>query len=84
MPFAHRNTINFLGMSSRRDYLVWREKNGFFTALTRGERILRTWSVATGKLLYEDKHQSLHNEIECDQFEVYVANKLDENHQDKS
>jgi hypothetical protein len=33
LPFPHRNTINFIGMGSKKDYLIWREKNGFFTAL---------------------------------------------------
>ena len=54
LPFSHRNTINFLGMSAKMDYLIWREKNGFFTAFdTNGT--LRTWSLATGKLLYQYK-----------------------------
>ena len=54
LPFAHRNTINFLGMGVRQDYLIWREINGYFTALSN-EGILRTWSVGSGKLLYRYK-----------------------------
>ena len=54
LPIAHRNTINFLGMGVRQDYLIWREKNGFFTALGKNGN-LRTWSVASGKLLYRYK-----------------------------
>ena len=34
LPFSHRNTINLLGMSIREDYLIWREKNGFFSAMS--------------------------------------------------
>lgn len=33
LPFPHRNTINFLGMGEKKDYLIWREKDGFFTGL---------------------------------------------------
>ena len=47
LPFAHRNTIEFLGMQPREEYLIWREKNGFFTALDK-HGLLRTWSVASG------------------------------------
>lgn len=31
----HRNNINFLGMRKKSDYLIWREKNGFFTAMDK-------------------------------------------------
>ena len=41
-------------MGVRQDYLIWREKNGFFTALST-DGFLRTWSVASGKLLYRYK-----------------------------
>jgi len=33
LPFPHRNTINLLGLGPKSEYLIWREKNGFFTAL---------------------------------------------------
>ena len=43
--------INMVGMGQRHEYLIWRHKNGFFTALDKqGE--LYTWSLLTGKLLY--------------------------------
>ena len=35
------------------DYLIWREKNGFFTALDRRGNLV-TWSLLTGKLLYKE------------------------------
>ena len=51
IPIPQLNIINFLGMTSMHDYLIWREKKGFFTALNyKGE--LNTWSILTGKLLY--------------------------------
>lgn len=50
LPFPHRNTINFIGMGHKKNYLIWREKNGFFTGLhNMGE--LRIWSIASGKFI---------------------------------
>ena len=40
-------------MSQMQDYLIWREKNGFFTALNKQGK-LTTWSTLTGKLLYKE------------------------------
>lgn len=53
MSFAHRNTINFLGMGPKQDYLIWREKDGFFAAFNAQTGKIQTWSIATGKQLYE-------------------------------
>ena len=53
IPFPHLNLINCVGMSNKHDYLIWREKNGFFTALDRHSN-LNTWSLATGKMLYSE------------------------------
>jgi hypothetical protein len=33
VPVPHRNTINFLGMKSKRNYIIWRESDGLLTAL---------------------------------------------------
>ena len=51
VPFPHLNLVNLVGMSQKQQYLIWREKHGFFTALNR-ENELQTWSLVTGKLLY--------------------------------
>jgi len=48
VPVPHRNTINFLGMQSKANYLIWRETNGIFTALDK-EGHLHAWSIDTGK-----------------------------------
>jgi hypothetical protein len=42
----------FFGSEEKKHYLIWREKNGFFTALKRDGR-LHTWSLVTGKHLFE-------------------------------
>jgi len=52
LPLIHRNTISFVGMLKKKNYLIWREKNGFFTALDVAGT-LRTWSILTGKHLFE-------------------------------
>ena len=53
IPFPHLNKINCVGMSYKQDYLIWREKNGFFTALDKRSNLL-TWSLINGKLLYSE------------------------------
>lgn len=48
VPIPHRNSINFLGMQPKSEYLIWRELNGTFTALDRKGR-LKAWVIGTGK-----------------------------------
>lgn len=48
VPVPHRNTINFLGMQPKSNYIIWRESNGMFTALDFNG-VIRTWIVSTGK-----------------------------------
>ena len=38
-------------MKNKHDYLIWREKKGFFTALDQSSQ-LTTWSLLTGNMLY--------------------------------
>ena len=54
VPYPHLNTINCIGMGPKDKYVIWRQKNGFFTALDKRSN-LRTWSLLTGKLLYNEK-----------------------------
>ena len=56
IPFPHLNLINCVGMGQKNEYLVWREKNGFFTALDKKSNLL-TWSLASGKLLYSEEQK---------------------------
>ena len=50
MPLVHRNTLSFVGMGSKQEYLVWLESEGEFTALDRAGR-LHAWSTVTGMKL---------------------------------
>ena len=54
LPFPHVNLVECIGMDQKSEYLVWREKNGFFTALDYFSNLF-TWSNVTGKLLYKEK-----------------------------
>ena len=57
MPHPHLNIINCVGMGQKHEYLMWRRKNGFFTALDKLGKLL-TWSLLNGKLLYiEDQNE---------------------------
>ena len=50
IPLVHRNTISFLGMLQRQDYLIMREYKETMTALSRyGE--ITSWSTRTGLIL---------------------------------
>ena len=70
--------MNFLGMGPKTDYLIWRESNGFFTALSRKGN-LTTWSIATGHILYSISVDSHLKEI-CKNFVLFSANKTDYSH----
>ena len=50
IPFPHLNLLNCVGMGHKSEYLIWREKNGFFTALNQ-EGVMTTWSVASGRMI---------------------------------
>ena len=53
IPYAHINLINCVGMANKHEYVIWREKNGFFTALDKHGN-LQTWSLISGKYLYNE------------------------------
>ena len=83
-PQVHRNIINLYGVSHKNDYLIWREKGGFFTAMDR-RGLVQTWSLATGHLLYNltdtiysklDQHQL----AKFEEYDVYYAAKEDESY----
>lgn len=63
-------------MGSKSDYLVWREKNGFFTALDRYGS-LRTWSLVSGKMIYLEKQQLDGATKNTKDYEVYTADEND-------
>ena len=76
IPVPHLNTINCIGMDNKHEYLIWRDKGTFFTALHKRRKILQTWSKLTGNLLYElHQDESLVNELE--NYNVYRANEQD-------
>jgi len=50
MPLPHRNTIKFFGMGKKKDYLLWYQSHGTFTALNKKFKV-QMWSTVTGKIL---------------------------------
>ena len=61
-------------MRCKEDYLIYREKNGFFTALCKKDITLKTWSLATGKLLYETNvKESLYGSESLSDYSKYYA-----------
>ena len=75
IPFPHLNILNCIGMGHSTEYLIWREKNGFFTALDkRGS--LHTWSLLNGKKLYSEVQEEDASRNYVRHYEVY---KTDDN-----
>lgn len=54
VPALHRNTIAFIGMAARKDYLATKVIKDKFIALDRKNHLF-CWSVVTGKLLKVNK-----------------------------
>lgn len=85
LPFPHRNTINFIGMGNKEEYLIWREKGGFFTGLHKSGE-LRIWSLGSGKFIGSKKKTDIPEE-RCpnkvnvssiyDQYEIYQGHPDD-------
>lgn len=72
IPFPHLNLIECVGMGLKKDYLVWREQNGFFSALDRRSNLL-TWSLVTGKMLYSENQAKDASSRNMEKYEVYRA-----------
>ena len=56
--------------------MIWREKNGFFTALDRKGKLL-TWSTINGKLLYNESCPGAGSEEKMKNYQVYRTDKDD-------
>ena len=76
VPFPHLNLLNCEGMGQKHEYLIWREKNGFFTALDRRSNLL-TWSLTSGKLLYSETQKEDASDVEMKNYHVYKSDQQD-------
>jgi hypothetical protein len=76
LPLPHRNTIELFGVERKSDYLVWREKLGFFTALNKNTLKLQTWALSSGKMITEEQ-LSMELTTLLRNYEVYQANQDD-------
>ena len=70
LPLPHLNLINCVGMDHKNEYMIWRERNGFFTALDRRSNLL-TWSLISGKMLYIEQQTRSGSESHMENYEVY-------------
>jgi hypothetical protein len=50
IPLLHRNTMSFIGMKNRKEFLATKVVDGKFIALSNKGK-LYTWDFITGKLL---------------------------------
>lgn len=57
-------------MKQKSEYIMWRAKNGFFSALNK-KGVLFTWSMIRGDLLYSHKKGKF--DIDVDDYEPYQA-----------
>lgn len=76
-PTVHRNLLNLNGIQEKVSYLIWREKGGFFSAMTKTGEI-QTWSLATGSKLYNLKHPSFGTQFA--DYEVYYTDDKDDSY----
>ena len=51
MPLVHRNSLNFIGMDRKKEYFIWLETDGEFTAMNKETGELQTWSTVSGKMI---------------------------------
>lgn len=50
LPIVHRNTIRFLGMKARQNYLIFREHGNFLSGYSRSGE-LTTWCKKSGQIV---------------------------------
>jgi len=70
------NVLNCVGMGLKHEYLIWRQNDGFFTALDRKSN-LHTWSTISGKMLYSEKQLGSASHDMIDNYEVYRSDIFD-------
>lgn len=77
LPIPHWNSLSFVGMGSKNQYLIWKDSiDGFFTAL-RSNGELVTWSSFTGKLLWEEPQDGHLSAQSLENYRVYRSDKYD-------
>ena len=76
IPLPHLNLLNCIGMGHKTEYMIWRQKNGFFTALDRHSNLL-TWSMITGKMLYRERQSGQASSPLMKKYAVYMADVND-------
>lgn len=57
MPLVHRNSLNFIGMDRKKEYFIWLETDGEFTAMNKDTGKLQSWSTVSGKMITKNHWQ---------------------------
>lgn len=75
MPVLHRNSIYFMGMGERSDYLVTKVIEDKFIALDKNN-FITTWSTMTGTQVGESVKVEIEDDDETDfsQYEIFTYN----------
>lgn len=77
MPIPHWNSMSFVGMGSKNQYLIWKDSlDGFFTALRNNGELI-TWSSVTGKLLWEEQQEGEFAKENLRGYKVYRSDAED-------
>jgi hypothetical protein len=76
VPVLHRNTINFIGMEKRTNYMATRVIDDKFITLDRKNH-LRTWGVLNGKIRMEWNLSANKTGQDYSNFEIYKYSDLD-------
>ena len=77
MPIPHWNSMSFVGMGSKNEYLIWKDSiDGFFTALRKNGELI-TWSSVTGKLLWEEPQIGEFSRENLKEYTIYRSDKDD-------
>ena len=74
MPVLHRNSIFFMGMAERKEYLATKIIDDKFIALDRSNH-LTTWNVLTGKVMQEyDLAEDQDPLLDFSDFQIFTHN----------
>lgn len=75
MSMPHRSSVKFMGMRKKHHYLIWRDKNGFFSALDANGQF-STWSMVTGDVIFQQNMTDVTKKVK--NYEIFRDNENDE------
>ena len=76
IPLIHRNTVAFIGMKLREEYIAAKMVKDWFIALDK-ENNLSTWSLLTGKLLNQINIAEFDRDLDFSEYDLYAYDDED-------